>query len=160
MPARDTVRATAAVDTWSSFVRAALGALGLVLLAVAPLVPRHTAFTALPFYAFTAGGLLVLLAATMRLRSMLIVLGCIGLIAALACTLSAGADVRLNQSALALYCGTAPLWGAVARRFWMALPFLIVPLLIVVPGGDPAWSQGQPEFAAAWGAARSEEHTS
>jgi hypothetical protein len=145
----ETVRSSTAVDTWTSFVKAAMGALGFGLLAVGPLVPRHTAFPALPIYAFAAGGLLVLLAATMRLRSMLIVLACIGLSAALACTLASAQQPLLNESALALYCGSAVVVGAIGRRFWMALPFLIVPILLVVPTGA-AWSSSHEAAAAAW----------
>jgi len=146
----DTARSAVAVDTWTSFVKAGFGALGFGLLAVAPLVPRHTAFAALPLYCFVVGGLLVVLAATMRLRAMLIVLGCIGLTAALACTLASGGDARLNESALSLYCGAAVVWGAVGRRAWMALPFLLVPLLIVAPGAPAGWSHTREDFAVAW----------
>jgi hypothetical protein len=148
--AQDTVRAAAAIDTWDALVKAALGALGLALLAVGPLVPRDTGFHFLPQYAFVIGGLLVVVSATMRLRSMLIVLGCVALTAGLACTLVGGGEPRLNLAALMLYCGAAVVLGAAGRHLWMAVPFLLVPLLIVAPQGGTGWAQSREGFSLAW----------
>jgi hypothetical protein len=151
MASRDTVQAGAgAVETWSSLVRAALGAFGLALLAVGPLVPRDSAFHYLPQYTFVIGGALVLVSATMRLRSMLIVLGCVALTAALACTLAAGEDPDLNLAALALYSAAAVILGAAGRHLWMAVPFLLVPLLIVAPQGSADWAGSRDAFSATW----------
>ena len=151
MATNDTVQAGAvAVETWSSLVRAALGAFGLALLAVGPLVPRDTAFHYLPQYTFVIGGALVLVSATMRMRSLLIVLGCVALTAALACTLAAGADPDLNLAALALYSAAAVILGAAGRHLWMAVPFLLVPILIVAPQGTAEWAESRDGFAQTW----------
>lgn len=147
--AQGTVRSEAAVDAWTSFVKAGLGALGLALLACAPLVPRPEAFPYLPHYAYATGGLLVLLAATMRLRSVLVVLGCLALSAGLAFTLASGEGGARNLSALGLYSAAGLVFGAVAGRFWMALPFLLVPVLLVAPGGAE-WTGSRESFALAW----------
>lgn len=149
MASGDTVRGDTAVETWTSFVKAALGMLGLALLAVGPLVPRDSAFQYLPQYAFVAGAILVLVAATMRLRSMLIVVGCIALTAGLACTLVGGADPRINLAALMLYSAAAVILGAAGRHIGMAIPFLLVPLLIVAPYG-PGWGESREAFGEAW----------
>ncbi|MFA5944673.1 MAG: hypothetical protein WC876_09430 [Candidatus Thermoplasmatota archaeon] len=151
--ARDTVRAEVAVDAWTSFVKAALGALGLAMLAVGPLVPRDSAFHYLPQYTFVVGGGLVIVAATMRLRSMLIVLGCVALTAGLACTLVGKGNPDLNLAALALYSAAAVILGAAGRHAWMAVPFMLVPLLIVAPQGDAGWAQSREAFAESWEAA-------
>ncbi|MEA3166751.1 MAG: hypothetical protein QOJ26_1625 [Thermoplasmata archaeon] len=148
--AQDTVRAAAAVDTWDSFVKASLGSLGLALLAVGPLVPRDTGFHYLPQYTFVIGGLLVLVSATMRLRAMLIVVGCIALTAGLACTLVGGGDPQLNLAALVLYCGAAVVLGSAGRHLWMAVPFMLIPLLIVAPQGGTGWAQSREGFSMAW----------
>lgn len=150
--ARDLVRAgasAAALDTWSSLVLTGLGMLGLALLAVGPLVPAPQAFPYLPHYAFTAGGLLVVCAAMMRLRSLLIVLGCLALTAGLTCTLVGGGDPDLNLAALSLYCAAAIVLGAAGAHLWMAVPFLLVPLLIVAPQG-PGWAASREAFSVAW----------
>lgn len=144
-----TVRSAAAVDTWTSLVKAALGAFGLALLAGAPLVPRPEAFPYLPHYAYVAGGILVLTAATMRLRSMLIVLGCVALSAALAFTLVGDSTGERNMAALALYGAAGVIFGAIGRRSWMAIPFLLVPLLVVAPHGD-SWTDSRAAFSRAW----------
>jgi hypothetical protein len=146
----DTVRGAAAVETWSSLVRAALGVLGLALLAVGPLVPRDTAFHYLPQYTFVLGGALVLVSASMRMRSLLIVLGCVALTAALACTLAAGEDPDLNLAALALYSAAAVILGAAGRNLGMAVPFLLVPLLIVAPQGTADWAGSRDAFIETW----------
>src|SRR5688572_27366586 len=148
----DTVRGAAAVDAWTSFVLASLGGLGLALLAVGPLVPSPASFPYLPQYAFVSGGILVVLAATMRLRSMLIVLGCLALTAGLACTLAGGGDPDLNLAALALYCAAAVVLGAAGSHIWMAVPFMLVPLLIVAPEGA-SWARSREAFSLAWEAA-------
>ena len=148
--ATDTVRAEVAVDAWTSFVKAALGALGLAMLAVGPLVPRDSAFHYLPQYTFVLGGALVVLAATMRMRSMLIVLGCIALTAGLACTLVGNGNPDLNLAALALYSAAAVVLGAAGRHLWMAVPFMLVPLLIVAPQGDAGWAESREAFAVSW----------
>lgn len=147
--AEDTTRTAVAVETWDSLVKASLGALGLALLAVGPLVPRDTGFEALPQYSYTAGGILVLVAATMRLRTMLIVLGCLALSAGLTCTLAGGGEPRLNLAALALYCAAGVILGAAARHPWMAAPFLFAPLLIVAPHGT-GWGASREAFSLAW----------
>lgn len=146
---QETTRTAVAVETWSSLVKASLGAFGLGLLAVAPLVPRYEAFPYLPQYAYAIGGILVLVAATMRLRSMLIVLGCLALTAGLTCTLAGGGEPRLNLAALVLYCAAAVILGAAGRHLWMAVPFLLVPVLVVAPQG-PGWGTSREAFAAAW----------
>lgn len=146
---KDTVRGDLALDTWNSLVKAALGGAGLALLAAGPLVHGGAAFPYLPHYAFTLGGLLVLVAATMRLRSLLIVLGFLALSAGLACTLAGNGDAQLNVAALALYSAAAVVLGAAGRNIAMAVPFLFVPLLIVAPAGS-GWSESREAFALAW----------
>lgn len=150
--AQDTVRGTLAVDTWNSFVKASLGGGGLGLLAVAPLVSGGSAFPYLPHYAYAIGGLLVLVAATMRLRSLLIVLGCLALTAGLACTLAGDGDPGLNLAAVALYSAAAVVLGAAGRHLGMAVPFLLVPVLVVAPLGT-SWSASREAFSLAWEAA-------
>src|SRR5687768_16977606 len=130
---QDTARTAVAVEAWDSLVKASLGALGLALLAVGPLLPRNASFAYLPQYAFTVGAVLVLVAATMRLRSMLIVVGFLALTAGLTCTLVGGGEPRLNLAALALYCAAGVILGAAGRHLWMAVPFLLVPVLVVAP---------------------------
>jgi hypothetical protein len=147
-----TVRSAAAVDTWTSFVKGALGALGLALLAVGPFVRVSDAFPYLGIYVYAIGAVLVLTAATMRLRSTLIVLGCLALSAALTFTLIGDTNGERNMAALVLYSAAGLVFGAVARRFWMAIPFLLVPILIVAPHGAD-WSQSREAFADAWIAA-------
>src|SRR5688572_97781 len=85
----------------------------------------------------------------MRLRSMLIVVGCLALTAGLACTLVGQGDPDLNLSALALYCAAAVVLGAAGSHSWMAVPFLLVPLLIVAPEGG-SWTQSREGFSVAW----------
>jgi hypothetical protein len=146
--ARETVEAAAAVETWTSFVKAALGAMGFVLLAIGPLVPSG-AFQFLPHYSYTIGAILVVTAATMRLRTMLIVVGCIALTAALACTLAGGGSPSANQAALALYCAAALVLGAAARHPLMAIAFLAVPVLVVAPD-HAGWLASRDAFIADW----------
>ncbi|HUR26009.1 MAG TPA: hypothetical protein VM327_08375 [Candidatus Thermoplasmatota archaeon] len=147
--AQDTARTAVGLEAWSSFVKASLGALGLALLAVGPLLPQDEAFHYLPQYAFAIGAAFVLVAATMRLRSMLIVLGCLALTAGLTCTLVGGGEPRLNLAALALYCAAAVVLGAAGRHIWMAVPFLLVPLLVVAPQG-PGWEASREAFSQSW----------
>lgn len=140
------------VETWTSLVKAAFGALGLALVACAPFVPTPDTFPHLGLYVYGVGGVLVVLAATMRLRSLLVVLGCLALSAALAFTLVGDQDGDRNLASLGLYASAGLLMGAVVRRSWMALPFLLVPLLVVAPhGGD--WGDSRDAFAEAWSAA-------
>jgi hypothetical protein len=146
--AQATVRA-ASVEAWTSYVKAALGALGLALLACAPFAPRSDAFPYLVHYVYAAGGVLVVVAATMRLRSLLVVLGCLALSAALTFTLVGDQDGERNLALLGLYAAAGLLMGAVVRRPWMAVPFLLVPLLVVAPHGG-AWSASREGFATAW----------
>jgi hypothetical protein len=141
-----TVQATVAVDTWTSLVRGGLGCAGLVLVAASPLAPT-AAVAHLPAYTAALGTLLVLVAATMRLRPLLVVLGCLGLSAALALTLLGGPDLGL--SAVLLYAAAALLLGAAVRQPWMAIPFLLVPLLIVAPTGS-GWGESRDAFTSAW----------
>jgi hypothetical protein len=151
--ARDTVRPAVALEAWTSLVRAGLGAVGLLLLGVAPQVAAPASFPALPLYAFVLGGVLVVAAATMRLRSLLVVLGCLALAAGLAAGLAGRGDPAANRSALSLDCAAAVILGAAARRSWVALPFLLVPLLVLAPGPAHGWASSRDAFAFAWVAA-------
>ncbi|MHB1260681.1 MAG: hypothetical protein ACYC2H_03085 [Thermoplasmatota archaeon] len=149
---QDTVRGALALDTWNSMVKASLGAGGLALLAVGPLVPSGGVFPYLAQYAYALGGALVLVAATMRLRSFLIVLGCLALTAGLACTLAGNGNADLNLAAVALYSAAAVVLGAAGRHIGMAVPFVLVPILIVAPLGT-SWSGSREAFSLAWEAA-------
>lgn len=150
--AQATVRPAAAIDMWTSFVKGSLGAFGLALLATAAFVPMPETFPYLPHYGYAVGALLLLVAATMRLHSVLIVLGCLALSAGLTFTLVGETDGDRNMAALALYSAAGLTFGAVARRFWMAIPFLLVPLLVVAPHGGE-WNASREAFSAAWIAA-------
>lgn len=144
-----TVRSATSVDAWTSLVKAFLGVAGLALLAAAPFVDAPAEFRSLPHYAYAVGGLLVVAAATMRLRSMLVVVACLAFTAGLGLALAGDPGGRRVLAALLLYGGSALLFGAVARRAWAALPFLLVPLLVVAPHGD-GWAESREAFTSAW----------
>jgi hypothetical protein len=148
-PSDGTVRPAVAVEAWTSLVLGGLGLTGLALLAAGPFIVAPGSFPALPLYAFTLGGLLVVAAATMRLRSLLIVFGFLGLAAGLALGLLGKGDPVTDRAALTVYCGAAVVLGAAARRTWAAVPFLLVPLLIVAPG-PIGWTGSRLAFADAW----------
>lgn len=139
----------ATAEPWTAPGKAFAGALGLTVLATGPLVPSPDAFPALRGYAYAAGALLVLWAASARHRPALTILGGIALAAGLTVSLLGQAQPLASRSALALDCGAAVLLGAVARRPWVAVPFLAIPLLIVASGTAP-WGVGHEEFAPAW----------
>lgn len=148
----DASAARAPADAWTALVRCAIGALGLTLLAVGHLVPTPEAFPALRAYAFVIGALLVLVGASARHAPFLALLGFIALAAGLAASIVGNGQPAASRAALALDSGAAILLGAVGRRPWMAIPFLLVPLLIVA-AGPPGWGPEQEEFADAWHAA-------
>lgn len=139
----------AEVELWTDLVKASFGALGLAMMATGPLVPTPAEFPALRTYAFVAGGLCVLWAATGRNRPLLTVLGFIALIAGLAASIVGAGRPLASNAALALDSGAAILLGAALRRPWAALPFLAVPVLVVA-GGPPGWTLEHQDFAAAW----------
>lgn len=150
-PGDGTVRPAVAVEAWTSLVLGGLGLTGLALLAAAPFITPG-AFPALPLYAFTLGGILVVAAAVMRMRALLIVLGCLALASGLALGLLGKGDPVTNRAALTVYCGAAVILGAAARRTWAAVPFLLIPLLVVAQG-PLAWTGSRLAFADAWSAA-------
>jgi hypothetical protein len=154
----DTVRPAVAIEAWTSLVLGGLGVVGLALLGVAPLLAAPAGFPALPFYAFGLGGVLVVAAATMRLRALLIVLGCLALAAGLAASVAGHGGPDASRSALAIDCGAAVILGAAARRTWMAVPFLFAPLLVVAPGPGGGWAGSRDAFAKAWVAALGGHH--
>jgi hypothetical protein len=144
-----TDRPEAALDPWTTRTKATFGVLGLALLATAPLVPVVPGLPPLRGYAFVAGGLLVLWAATMPRAVALVVLGAVALAASLTTTILGHGDVTANRSALALSCGAAVAIGSAGRKPWMAVPFLVTPLLVVAPG-PAGWAASHQAFAAAW----------
>lgn len=136
-------------ETWTALVKTAFGALGLTLLATGPLVPTPAEFPALRGYAFVLGLLLVLWAASARHRPFLAILGCVALCAGLAASIVGDGEPLASRSALALDSGAAILFGAVGRRPWMAVPFLLVPLLVVA--ANPAgFGLAHEEFSTSW----------
>lgn len=150
--ASGTVRTVAEVELWTALVKAAFGALGLAVLAIAPLAPTPAEFPALRAYVFVTGAVLLLWAASSRHRPLLALLGLIALAAGLTASIVGDGQPMASRAALALDSGAAVLLGAVARRPYMAVPFLLVPLLIVA-AGPPGWGPGHQEFAEAWTAA-------
>jgi hypothetical protein len=136
-------------ETWTALVKVAFGALGLTLLATGPQVPTPDEFPALRGYAFVVGLLLVLWAASARHRPFLAILGCIALCAGLAASIVGDGQPAASRAALALDSGAAILLGAVGRRPWMALPFLLVPLLVVA--ANPAgFGVSHEAFSESW----------
>lgn len=130
-------------------VKGVLGGIGFALVAAGPVLATPPEFPALRACVLVAGGLLVLVALTMRLRLMLVVLASLGLMAGLAATIAGHGDASANRAALALDCAAALAFGAALRRPWAAIPFLLVPLLIVTPSGT-GWGPSHQAFAAAW----------